>query len=100
MVSFRGSRGSRVPVPLASALPHEESPAMLVDSTSEDGVKTRKIAWLAPLVLTIGMAGSARALIMPGAVAPAFTKSVLGGGTASLSDYSGKVVVLFLLGYD
>lgn len=35
----------------------------------------------------------------PGAVAPNFTKNQLGGGSVSLSNYSGKVVVLFLLGY-
>lgn len=43
--------------------------------------------------------GASGAPLMPGAVAPNFTKDLLGGGSASLSTYSGKVVVLFLLGY-
>ena len=34
-----------------------------------------------------------------GATGPNFTKTPLGGGSVSLSQYSGKVVVLFLLGY-
>ena len=49
--------------------------------------------------------GSARAWVHEGQAAPAFTKNTLAGGppwsvgpAVSLSDYSGKVVVLFLLG--
>jgi len=34
-----------------------------------------------------------------GTVAPDFTKTQLSGGSISLSDYRGKVVLLFLLGY-
>jgi hypothetical protein len=52
-----------------------------------------------PLVLR---ASPAAADIALGATAPDFTKSVLGGGFLSLSQYTpghGKVVVLFLLGY-
>jgi len=45
-------------------------------------------------------ASIASADIPLGAVAPDFTKSKLGGGTLSLSEYCpGHVVVLFLLGY-
>ena len=35
-----------------------------------------------------------------GSVAPNFTKTQLAGGSVSLSDYAGKVVLLFLLGYN
>ena len=41
----------------------------------------------------------ATAQIPLGATAPNFTKTALGGGSVSLSAYSGKVVVLSLLGY-
>ena len=41
----------------------------------------------------------AHALIPNGATAPEFTKTDLNSVSRSLSDYSGKVVVLFLLGY-
>ena len=54
------------------------------------------------LASTLGLAFTpdrAQAQIALGAQAPDFTKSVLGGGTTSLQAYSGKVVVLFLLGY-
>ena len=35
-----------------------------------------------------------------GATAPTFSKSLLGGGSVTVpSQYAGKVVVLFLLGY-
>jgi len=37
--------------------------------------------------------------LQPGAVAPNFTKTLLGGGSASLNTYAGKVRVLFMLGY-
>ena len=54
------------------------------------------------LLLASGLAltaGSAAAQIPLGAVGLNFTKTQLGGGSVSLSHYSGKVVVLFLLGY-
>lgn len=41
----------------------------------------------------------AEAAVMHGSVAPNFTKTELGGGPRSLSEFSGKVVVLFFLGY-
>jgi hypothetical protein len=57
---------------------------------------------LALAALTV--AGPAPAQIAPGAAAPNFTKNELVAGPAigparSLSEFSGKVVVLFLLGY-
>ncbi|MEO5989454.1 MAG: redoxin domain-containing protein [Candidatus Eisenbacteria bacterium] len=51
------------------------------------------------LTLLLALPSVTRADIAVGATGPAFTKSVLGGGTATLSQYSGKVVILFLLGY-
>lgn len=51
-------------------------------------------------ILLVAWSGAGRASIQVGEAAPAFTKSRLGGGSTSLSDYPGKVVVLFLLGYD
>jgi hypothetical protein len=57
---------------------------------------------LAALLLAVGLAAlavPAAAQIPLGAVGPDFTKVPLGGGSVSLSQYSGKVVVLFLLGY-
>ena len=49
--------------------------------------------------------GAARAWVHEGEAAPPFTKSTLAGGPpwsfgppASLADYAGRVVVLFLLG--
>ena len=61
-----------------------------------------------PLVVSLLLAAliplatprEARALIPLGASAPNFTKTDLTGTPRSLSDYSGKVVVLFLLGWD
>ncbi|MEO6461936.1 MAG: hypothetical protein ABIP29_02580 [Candidatus Eisenbacteria bacterium] len=56
-------------------------------------------------VLTLavaGLPGLAGAAVSPGSVAPNFTKNEVGApapAARSLSDYSGKVVVLFLLGY-
>ncbi|MEO5616616.1 MAG: redoxin domain-containing protein [Candidatus Eisenbacteria bacterium] len=44
------------------------------------------------------VAGPTYANIQIGQTAPNFTKSRLGGGTTSLTDYPGKVVVLFLFG--
>ena len=34
-----------------------------------------------------------------GASAPAYSKSLLGGGTLTHTTYAGKVVVMFMLGY-
>ncbi len=45
------------------------------------------------------LAGPAAAQIQPGASAPNFTKTELGGGPRSLSEFSGKVVILFLFGH-
>jgi hypothetical protein len=61
----------------------------------------RPYAALAALtVLLLGPAARpAAAIVHPGDPGPAFTKNQLGGGAVSLSDYSGKVVILFLLGY-
>lgn len=59
----------------------------------------RRLPALAALCVVLGTAAPASAQILPGAVAPNFTKTALGGGPVSLADYSGQVVVLFLLGY-
>lgn len=58
---------------------------------------TRRLVLTLSLLLTLPAASQAQIAI--GAAGPAFTKNQLGGGTVSLSQYSGKVVVLFLLGY-
>lgn len=50
------------------------------------------------LVVSSG-APAARAQIATGSVAPGFTKTQLAGGSVSLSQYAGQVVVLFLFGY-
>jgi hypothetical protein len=55
--------------------------------------------WFASAIVTTGLVSAAAAQIPLGATGPDFTKTALGGGTVSLSQYSGKVVVLFLLGY-
>ena len=55
------------------------------------------------LLLVLGLAaatGTARANIQVGQSAPNFTKNKLGGGSVSFNSYSGKIVVLFLLGFD
>ena len=62
----------------------------------------------AAAVLSCALSTAAPANIGTGQPAPAFTKNQLAGGPGSwskggavnLSDYAGKVVVLFLLGYD
>lgn len=60
----------------------------------------RAVALAVTLAGTLAAApGVSAQPLVPGAVAPNFTKNLLGGGSASLSSYSGKVVVLFLLGY-
>jgi hypothetical protein len=54
------------------------------------------------LMLAAGLAAPVRpaaAQIPLGVTGPDFTKTPLGGGSISLSQYSGRVVVLFLLGY-
>ena len=54
-------------------------------------------------LLAVGLSAGAlpaTANILVGQAAPNFTKTKLGGGALSLNDYAGKVVVLFLLGYD
>ena len=62
-------------------------------------------ALLLAVGLAIGLAEPARAQIAPGSPAPDFTKQQLdypGFGLTtprSLADYSGKVIVFFLLGY-
>ncbi len=50
------------------------------------------------VALACGVTGASRAAtgLTPGATAPGFTKTEIGGATVSLSDYAGKVVVLFL----
>ena len=53
----------------------------------------------AAAVLSLGLATAALAQIPLGATGPDFTKTALGGGPVSVSQYAGKVVVLFLLGY-
>lgn len=60
---------------------------------------------IAALVLVAGLARPAGAIVSPGDPAPNFTKNQLDypslGQTTprSLADYSGKVIVFFLLGY-
>jgi hypothetical protein len=70
--------------------------------------RTPTVPALAGLALAGLIAASpARAVVSPGDVAPAFTKSELAGGPGSwttgpphtLAEEAGKVVVLFLLGY-
>ncbi len=53
----------------------------------------------AAVALLLLYAATSTAQIPLGATGPNFTKTPLGGGSVSLSQYSGKVVVLFLLGY-
>lgn len=50
-------------------------------------------------LLALALAAPASAQIAPGTLGPDFTKTALGGASTSLSQYAGKVVVLFLLGY-
>ena len=53
---------------------------------------------IATLALALGASASGAA-IQVGQYGPNFTKTNLGGVSTSLSQYPGKVVVLFLLGY-
>ena len=57
-------------------------------------VRRLAFAWCALL-----LASPTLAQIPLGALGPDFTKTPLGGGSVSVSQYTGKVVVLFLLGY-
>ena len=63
------------------------------------------LSLLTAFVLATGLATPAAGIVVPGNVAPNFTKDQLdfpavGQVTArSLADYSGKVIVFFLLGY-
>ena len=53
-------------------------------------------------VLLAAVPFEAGAAVSPGSIAPNFTKNEVGApapAARSLSDYSGKVIVLFLLGY-
>lgn len=63
-----------------------------------------RVAALASAFAVLGAFAATRtgAAVSPGSVAPNFTKTEVGApppAARSLSDYSGKVVVLFLLGY-
>ncbi len=61
----------------------------------------RRVVVLVSLLLA-GTAGAAVAIVHPGDTAPAFTKNELDApppAARTLSQYGGKVVVLFLLGY-
>lgn len=57
----------------------------------------RLIAAATAIMLLAGT--SAFAQLPLGASAPAYSKSLLGGGTLTNTSYSGKVVVMFMLGY-
>ena len=58
------------------------------------------LRFLTGVVVALLLYASTSAAQIPlGATGPNFTKTPLGGGSVSLSQYSGKVVVLFLLGY-
>ncbi len=51
--------------------------------------------------LALFLVSPAGAVVSPGQSAPPFTKSVLDSGTTrSLSQYLGRVVILFQLGYN
>lgn len=50
-------------------------------------------------LLLTAFAVPAFAQVPLGATAPAYTKTLLGGGTLTNTTHSGKVVVMFLLGY-
>jgi hypothetical protein len=62
-------------------------------------VSVRRLTAVAALLAGLALAAPAGAQVQPGSLGPDFTKTPLGGGSISLSQYSGKVVVLFLLGY-
>ncbi len=50
-------------------------------------------------LLLTAIAVPAFAQLPLGATAPAYSKSLLGGGALTNTSYSGKVVVMFMLGY-
>ncbi len=54
-------------------------------------------------LLAFALVSPAHAVINPGQAAPAFTKNVLNStpwATATLSQFSGQVLILHILGYD
>ncbi len=61
--------------------------------------RIRFVLLAAVAAAALAVAAPARADIALGASAPDFTKNSLAHGPVSLSNYSGKVVVLFLMGY-
>lgn len=58
-----------------------------------------RIVLILAALFAAGFAVPATATVNAGDPAPAFTKNALGGGSVSLADYAGQVVVLFLFGY-
>jgi len=50
-------------------------------------------------LFALALSTPAGAVLFPGDVAPAFNKIDLNGNPQTLSQYQGKVVFLFLLGY-
>ena len=60
----------------------------------------RRLLLASTTLVLLALTRPASAQLPLGAVAPAFTKPLLGGGSVSApGQYSGKVLVLFLLGY-
>jgi hypothetical protein len=62
-------------------------------------MRRASLALLATLAVAAA-ASPAHAIVGPGDVAPNFTKTDLDGPVRSLSDYLGKVVFLFEMGYN
>jgi hypothetical protein len=62
----------------------------------------RRLVFAAAAIAMLAMlsAGPARAVLQIGDVAPDFHKTDLNGTAQTLSQYRGKVVFLFLLGFD
>ena len=75
--------------------------ALQSSRSSEDARMRRTIGMLiATAALVLFWAKAAHGFVVAGQVAPAFTKSVLDSGiTRSLSEYQGRVVIVFQLGY-
>ncbi len=66
-------------------------------------VSRSRLALVAASLLTAAAllhATPSAAVVQVGQLAPDFTKTDLNGATQTLSAYRGKVVVLFLLGYN